>query len=491
MFTQQYLVNQEIRFQHPNSQMLGSYPLICTSTSFLSPCMHSPIEMCATRATFHTLPQPGAILGIPSHVLSCLSGTVEFTFLFSSPTPHPALELPSTYYNKHQFPQQHPSVELHPPYVNQLPSLGIQSNQPEPPCTLEPEYQQDQQPQYEVKFVHRDITFTGYGVPQCMWWDLGAAEAPRAEYSEQPRALGVINEYQTLLLAPESTPALSNVEAESSDSADSNSSEDQTNHKEGVAPTREKHAKTVRKALKVGQIAIVGQVKYRPFETRKVKEEMVSWMSNIRQLFKDYAIHNIQKDLSLHLPIEQQGAEVLHKKMLVLTLLNSLNFLHKFEYDNSGTLVCHMFEAEWFVNMIIDVIYLNGLYQYVTSTLCSASPGLQRITHSVASKKDDVKRRKYLFDTMETIPCVKRNWALKWISYQCSTFGEHLVAFAAIEGIFFSGNCTGIPPGTRGHTRTRTRQKPVPALGGTGFAAGIVISDPYPHPSGVYPRVPG
>ncbi|KAG2065238.1 hypothetical protein BDR04DRAFT_1108776 [Suillus decipiens] len=29
------------------------------------------------------------------------------------------------------------------------------------------------------------------------------------------------------------------------------------------------------------------------------------------------------------------------------------------------------------------------------------------------------------------------NWAFKWISDQCSTFGERLVAFAAIEGIFW------------------------------------------------------
>ncbi|KAG1797548.1 hypothetical protein EV424DRAFT_1352771 [Suillus variegatus] len=31
------------------------------------------------------------------------------------------------------------------------------------------------------------------------------------------------------------------------------------------------------------------------------------------------------------------------------------------------------------------------------------------------------------------------------------------------------GNCTGKPPGIGGHTRTRTQQKPVPALTGTGF----------------------
>ncbi|KAG1814602.1 uncharacterized protein BJ212DRAFT_1300418 [Suillus subaureus] len=38
----------------------------------------------------------------------------------------------------------------------------------------------------------------------------------------------------------------------------------------------------------------------------------------------------------------------------------------------------------------------------------------------------------------------KADWALKWISDQCSTFGDHLVTFAAVEGIFFSGSFMSI-----------------------------------------------
>lgn len=39
------------------------------------------------------------------------------------------------------------------------------------------------------------------------------------------------------------------------------------------------------------------------------------------------------------------------------------------------------------------------------------------------------------------VPCIKKKaeWALKWISDPKSTFAERLVAFAAVEGIFFSG----------------------------------------------------
>ncbi|KAJ3810637.1 ribonucleotide reductase [Lentinula aff. lateritia] len=58
----------------------------------------------------------------------------------------------------------------------------------------------------------------------------------------------------------------------------------------------------------------------------------------------------------------------------------------------------------------------------------------------------DFNQRAYLFNAIETIPCIKRkaDWALKWISDKRSTFAERLVAFAAVEGIFFSGSFASI-----------------------------------------------
>ncbi|KAF7302814.1 Ribonucleotide reductase small subunit [Mycena kentingensis (nom. inval.)] len=55
-------------------------------------------------------------------------------------------------------------------------------------------------------------------------------------------------------------------------------------------------------------------------------------------------------------------------------------------------------------------------------------------------------QREYLFDAIETIPAIKRkaDWALRWITDEKSTFGERLVAFAAVEGIFFSGSFASI-----------------------------------------------
>ena len=58
----------------------------------------------------------------------------------------------------------------------------------------------------------------------------------------------------------------------------------------------------------------------------------------------------------------------------------------------------------------------------------------------------DPKQREYLFDAIETIPCIKRkaDWALRWITDEKSSFAERLVAFAAVEGIFFSGSFASI-----------------------------------------------
>ena len=58
----------------------------------------------------------------------------------------------------------------------------------------------------------------------------------------------------------------------------------------------------------------------------------------------------------------------------------------------------------------------------------------------------DPAEREYLFNAIETIPCIKKKaeWALRWIEDQSAGFGERLVAFAAVEGIFFSGSFASI-----------------------------------------------
>ncbi len=56
----------------------------------------------------------------------------------------------------------------------------------------------------------------------------------------------------------------------------------------------------------------------------------------------------------------------------------------------------------------------------------------------------DTAEKNRLFNAIDTIPCVskKAEWALRWISN--GSFAERLIAFVAVEGIFFSGSFCSI-----------------------------------------------
>ncbi len=57
----------------------------------------------------------------------------------------------------------------------------------------------------------------------------------------------------------------------------------------------------------------------------------------------------------------------------------------------------------------------------------------------------DPKEKDHLFNALRTLDCVskKGNWALRWID-NAPTFAHRLIAFAAVEGIFFSGSFCAI-----------------------------------------------
>ena len=56
----------------------------------------------------------------------------------------------------------------------------------------------------------------------------------------------------------------------------------------------------------------------------------------------------------------------------------------------------------------------------------------------------DPRKKTRLFHAIDTVPAVKKKaeWALRWIDN--GNFAERLVAFAAVEGIFFSGSFCSI-----------------------------------------------
>jgi ribonucleotide reductase beta subunit family protein with ferritin-like domain len=72
----------------------------------------------------------------------------------------------------------------------------------------------------------------------------------------------------------------------------------------------------------------------------------------------------------------------------------------------------------------------------------NAMEGIHSETYSllIDSYVKDKAEQAQLFQAIDTIPCIKKkaDWALKWIESQ-DNFARRLVAFACVEGIFFSG----------------------------------------------------
>ena len=54
---------------------------------------------------------------------------------------------------------------------------------------------------------------------------------------------------------------------------------------------------------------------------------------------------------------------------------------------------------------------------------------------------NDTEEKTTLFKALNNFPCIKKkgDWAIKWINDKRSSFATRLIAFACVEGIFFSG----------------------------------------------------
>ena len=72
----------------------------------------------------------------------------------------------------------------------------------------------------------------------------------------------------------------------------------------------------------------------------------------------------------------------------------------------------------------------------------------------------DPRRKEQLFNAIDTIPAVakKAKWTMKWMDQKTRPFEERLIAFAVVEGIFFSGAFCAI-------FWLKSRNKMVKALG--------------------------
>ncbi len=94
-------------------------------------------------------------------------------------------------------------------------------------------------------------------------------------------------------------------------------------------------------------------------------------------------------------------------------------------------------------NMVNEVQYTEAKFFYgfqiMMENIHSETYSLLIDTYIKDSKEKD-----YLFNAIENLPCVKKkaDWALEWI--EDASFAERLIAFAAVEGIFFSGSFCSI-----------------------------------------------
>ena len=117
-------------------------------------------------------------------------------------------------------------------------------------------------------------------------------------------------------------------------------------------------------------------------------------------------------------------------------------------------------QERMFIKMILaffaasDGIVLENLAQRFMSDVqlpeARAAYGFQIMIENVHSEvysllidtyiKNEEEKHK-LFTALDNYPCIKKkaDWALKWINDKRSSFASRLVAFACVEGIFFSG----------------------------------------------------
>ena len=94
-------------------------------------------------------------------------------------------------------------------------------------------------------------------------------------------------------------------------------------------------------------------------------------------------------------------------------------------------------------NMVNEVQYTEAKFFYGFQIMME---NIHSETYSllIDTYIKDNKEKDYLFTAIEHMDCVKKKaeWALRWIDE--GSFAERLIAFAAVEGIFFSGSFCSI-----------------------------------------------
>ena len=117
-------------------------------------------------------------------------------------------------------------------------------------------------------------------------------------------------------------------------------------------------------------------------------------------------------------------------------------------------------KEKYFIKMILaffaasDGIVIENLGQRFMSEVqiseARAAYGFQLMMENIHSETysllidtyiKDREEKSKMFNALENFPCIKKkaDWSIKWINDKRSSFATRLVAFAIVEGIFFSG----------------------------------------------------
>jgi len=123
--------------------------------------------------------------------------------------------------------------------------------------------------------------------------------------------------------------------------------------------------------------------------------------------------------------------------------------------DNKRHFISHLLGFFAASDGIVNENLSSNFATEVTSPEARCFYGFQIAIENIHSKTysllidmyiKDPAKKEHLLRVIETVPCVQRKaqWALKWCDATSASFAEHMIAFAAIEGIFFSGSFCAI-----------------------------------------------
>lgn len=172
-----------------------------------------------------------------------------------------------------------------------------------------------------------------------------------------------------------------------------------------------------------------------------------------------------------HIEVYHHSLEFIMYVQLLLTTLNIFSVVENVDYydDNNNKIVKIVLDKKSYMKSLnVNGDYNNNYYNinenlfikdiidsdYYCKTYCFNEPyehtgvfnGIltgQSETYSllIDSYIKDPSEKERLLNAIDTIPCIKKkaDWAVKWIENKDAPFSQRLVAFACVEGIFFSG----------------------------------------------------